>query len=254
MPTRLLWNARADRKTPPPTDGYPLPSPKLRYRVHGAVDQKSFLEVGEACAHDIVAIVDRLSIAPPAGGAVLDFGCGCGRVLRFMFGLRPDWNYTGVDIDGEATDWCKSAYPQASFAQTPGLPPTQLADASFDFTFVISVFTHLDEDYQNAWLAELRRITKPGGHVLATVAGAVDQSVLPAADQAELDAKGFLHRAWRRGRLKLDGLPDFYNSTLHTRDYVEQNWPRASGMDLVAYLPGGINQHQDAVVLKRPES
>jgi hypothetical protein len=82
----------------------------------------------------------------------------------------------------------------------------------------------------------------------------VDQSVLPAADQAELDAQGFLHRAWRRGRLKLDGLPDFYNSTLHTREYVEANWPGASGMELVAYVPGGINEHQDAVVLRRTES
>ena len=44
-------------------------------------------------------------------------------------------------------------------------------DAYFDLIFNHSVFTHLDENYQDAWLAELERVTKPGGVLVLSVSG-----------------------------------------------------------------------------------
>ena len=53
----------------------------------------------------------------------------------------------------------------------PWLPPLPFADGAFDLVIVISVFTHLPRDSQDAWLAELERVTGPGTVVIATVHG-----------------------------------------------------------------------------------
>jgi SAM-dependent methyltransferase len=41
-------------------------------------------------------------------------------------------------------------------------------DASFDFAFAASVFTHLDADECRHYLAEARRVLRPGGRLMAT--------------------------------------------------------------------------------------
>jgi ubiquinone/menaquinone biosynthesis C-methylase UbiE len=51
------------------------------------------------------------------------------------------------------------------------MTPLNFADQHFDLIFNHSVVTHLDEKYQDAWLAELHRVTKPGGILLLTVSG-----------------------------------------------------------------------------------
>lgn len=252
MPLRFRLEERNDRDTLVGADGFPIPPVRLRYRVHGGLSTYSFLAVGARCANNILSLLDRLGLQPPDDAAVLDFGCGTGRVLRALLRERPQWTYTAVDIDGEAIDWSRQAYPrEVRFEKTPGLPPTDLASNAFDLVFVVSIFTHLDERYQNAWLAELLQITRPGGVVVATVAGQRDRELLPKGEQERLERDGILFTSWRRGRLKLDGLPDFYQSTYHERSYVEREWPR-SGFELVAYVPASINAGQDAVVLRKP--
>ena len=52
--------------------------------------------------------------------------------------------------------------PRSTFEANNALPPLLFPDCAFDLVFAISVFTHLDEQYQLAWLAELRRVAQPG--------------------------------------------------------------------------------------------
>lgn len=250
MPVRFRMHAWRDSRLADRPDGFPVPPPRLRYRVHGAVDQESFLAVGLACATDFLQALDAQGIQLNSGAEVLDFGCGCGRVLRKLLTLRPTWSYTGVDVDDEAIRWCREAYPAVHFLTTPPIPPTAISDVSFDLVVAISVFTHLDEESQNLWLNELHRLVRPGAYVLISALGEREQQLLPAEDQALLRRDGILHKAWRTGRLKLDGLPEFYQSTYHTPDYVARAW--TAHFQLVRHIPNAINRHQDLVILRRP--
>ena len=52
-----------------------------------------------------------------------------------------------------------------------GLPPLPFDDARFDLVLGYSVFTHLNVQYQDAWLGELRRLVRPGGILLLSISG-----------------------------------------------------------------------------------
>lgn len=118
---------------------------------------------------------------------------------------------------------------------------------TFDLVFAISVFTHLDEDYQFAWLKELQRVTKPNAVLILTTSGAFVQSKLPAEDIATLEEKGFMYKVGATGRLKPDGLPDFYQEAFHTKQYVIDTWSKF--FRIHTYLERGIGNYQDLVLL-----
>jgi len=56
------------------------------------------------------------------------------------------------------------------------------------------------------------------------VHGGYAAATLPPEDKAQLEADGTLFRVWRTGRLKLDGLPDGYQTAYHTQAHVERAW------------------------------
>src|SRR5208337_938315 len=139
----------------------PIPPARLRYRVHGAMDAKSFLQAGALCADDIKRSLSQVSRDLSSFTQVLDFGCGCGRILRYLQGCSgPEFH--GVDIDPQAIHWCCRVLPGVQFAVNSISPPLLFPDGKFDFIYGISVLTHLDEGHQLTWLRELRRVARPG--------------------------------------------------------------------------------------------
>lgn len=148
-----------------------LPPPLLRYRVHGALDEASYVFVGRLVAQ---TLFDSLSRAGVAWNdiAVLDFACGPGRIATELKKLAPACRLHGSDIDGEAIGWArKHLAGVGTFETNDALPPTSYRDGEFDAIYSVSLFTHLDERAQDRWLAELARILKPGGTFVTTVHG-----------------------------------------------------------------------------------
>ena len=68
-----------DRQNPAHT---PVPPAKLRHRVHGSLDKESYLKAGEALARNIRDLCAIAGRDVYSFERILDFGCGCGRVLR----------------------------------------------------------------------------------------------------------------------------------------------------------------------------
>jgi SAM-dependent methyltransferase len=190
---------------------------------------------------------------------ILDFGCGCGRVLLWLQDLaEAGSSLHGVDIDERAVRWADENLPWATCSANPPLPPLDYPDGYFDLVFSHSVFTHLDEAYQDQWLAELRRVTRPGGHLVLTVHGEAVLGMYEAAAVANGGDAG-----WVREALGRDGIvfvkddvyvggpfPDFYHSTFHAPWYVFEHWGRF--FTVKGFLPRRALDFQDAVVLERP--
>lgn len=118
--------------------------------------------------------------------AVLDVGCAAGRIARPLTHLiGPDGRYEGFDPDREAIGWCRRRYRrypnfhfQVADVFTPrtnlagGHLPTDYrfpyADASFDLVLAISEFVHMLPQASEHFLAEIARVLKPEGRLLAT--------------------------------------------------------------------------------------
>lgn len=227
-----------------------IPPPMLRFRVHGALDEASYVEAGRVIGSQIVEVLNRHG-AGLEDSRVLDFACGPGRIAVEVKKWAASCRLHGSDIDPEAIEWANRHLREVGvFSVNPSLPPTAYHDAYFDISYTVSLFTHLDEEAQNAWLAELARLVKPGGWLLATVHGRLARSSCTRDEDERLGERGIAYRMDRTGRFKLDGLPDSYQTTFHTREYVERKWTR--WFDLVEYVEGGLGQHQDLVVLRRP--
>ena len=227
-----------------------LPPPMLRYRVHGALDESTYETVGR-----IVAITLRDCLERHGVGwqhlEVLDFACGPGRVMTQLKGLAPTCRFHGSDIDAEAIAWAREHLRDVGeFATNAALPPTEFPGERFDVIYSVSLFTHLDEAAQDAWLREMARLLRPGGFFVASVHGRLATGSCSAAELRELAEKGFAYRVGRKGRFKLDGLPEFYQTTFHTRDYVARKW--GALLEIADYVEGGLAGHQDLVVMRRP--
>jgi len=225
-----------------------VPPPRLRHRVHGSTDYRGYLEVGQRCWASVEQLVREIGCDPASFESILDYGCGSGRVARVVphTGSRGPRTITAVDIDPEAILWCTRNLPGIRFAVVSPQPPTPFVDGAFDLIFAVSVFTHLDEARQFALLAELRRLLRPGGVLVASVQG--DHHRSQRKRQFDLGS-GFAFVAGDRGFFKKDGLPRFYQDAQHTRAYVEREWSKY--LDVKLYRERGMADHQDAVVLVR---
>ncbi|MBN1967091.1 MAG: class I SAM-dependent methyltransferase [Anaerolineae bacterium] len=229
----------------------PMPRAWLRAKIGGR-RLEEFLEAGRRYAQGIEAMVAGSGRDFVDLEAVLDFGCGCGRTLRWLAGHAPTVRLHGTDVDAQAIRWCQRHLTFATFAINEPLPPLRYEDATFDLVYALSVFTHLDEPAQHHWLAELRRVTKPGGLVIATVLSENAIMHLPEAGRRALDANGFAGRgfAFVAGDFPRGVMPEWYQVAYHSESYVREIFGRY--FTLRDFRPEGIDRKQSVVVLERP--
>ena len=228
---------------PAPADGLPVPPPHLIVRVAGTPGLEWFLESGRLAATSIRDALDRAGAPVEAMSSILDFGCGCGRVVRTWASL--DAKVSGSDLSGGAIDWCRGNLTFASF-ETNGLsPPLAFDDASFDLAYALSVFTHLPEAIQHEWMEELHRVVRPGGFVLLTTHG---ERYLERLDEDE-------RRHFRAGELvvRWAEVPGTNLCTVfHPSSWVRERL-LPHGFEEVEFVAEGAagNPYQDLFLLRR---
>jgi ubiquinone/menaquinone biosynthesis C-methylase UbiE len=130
---------------------------------------EEYLESGRRDMQQMLEIVSRAGASLASLGHILEFGCGDGRMIRWLEHLASGCEIWGTDINAGRIFWCKQHLtPPFHFATTTTVPHLPFEDRYFGFIFAGSVFTHID-DLADAWIAELRRILRPGGMLFITV-------------------------------------------------------------------------------------
>ena len=134
---------------------------RTAYRRQAAFYDLAFGAVATVARHRAIAVVNALP-----GTRVLEVGVGTGLALPRY---RRDTRVTGIDLSAHMLERARERVEAANLTHVEALleqdaEATDFPDASFDIAaamFVASVVPHPDR-----LLAELRRVVKPGGHIL----------------------------------------------------------------------------------------
>ena len=227
----------------PAADGLPMPPPNLVYLVTGQFDSEAFYNNGVLGAECIQNVVRRHGLAFNRFGKVLDFGCGCGRIMRQWQGLTRSKLY-GVDSNPRLVEWCRRNLTFGQFEVNTSATPLDFADLTFDFIYSISVFTHLNETDQHFWMGELIRVLKPGGHLLITVHGTTRLRHLTPEQRGAFETGKVVITHSRYSGQNLC-------ATYHPELYVRNVLCRA--LVFVAFEAGGAKDaNQDVFLLQKP--
>ncbi len=101
-----------------------------------------------------------------SGMALVDLGCGSGRLARALGRSEKHVEYVGIDIVQALLDYAATQSP-ASYRflkhQELSIP---LASLSMDFACAFSVFTHLLHHESYLYIEDFHRVLKPGGKLL----------------------------------------------------------------------------------------
>ena len=224
-------------------DGLPVPPPwHIRLVVGKVIDPDEFLETGRLAAEQIRELLAKHGAPVEQAGALLDFGCGCGRVIRYWRSFEST-RVVGTDYNAELVEWCAANLPFASFTQNALRPPLPFASESFDVAYALAVFTHLGEELSRAWIDELARVLRPGGHLVISTAGRSHLGGLTDAERAQFEAAGAVFRFEQAAGTNLATAildPEYVRTTL------------AREFDVLEALPDGAARTDlDLYVLRR---
>jgi SAM-dependent methyltransferase len=158
------------------------PIPPLHLMFDGPRDFELFLRMGE---ETLGFYKNRVGLT--STDSVLDIGCGIGRrTVPLLDYLEERALYVGMEIDRRGIDWlCRnvtSKNPRFVFIHQDiynkfynpkgALIASKLVlpfpNASFDLVALWSVFTHMYPKDIAHYLAEISRVLKPGGKVVAS--------------------------------------------------------------------------------------
>lgn len=223
-------------------DRLPVPPLRLVRSSTGTSSLRWLFEGGQLAADSIAGILASNGIEMRQLESLLDFGCGCGRVIRQWAGLGPALH--GSDYNRHSIAWCRRHLPFADFAVNELSPPLAYRDGHFALVYALSVFTHLPEPLLFAWLREMRRVLKAGGWLVLSTHGESYLAELSPDEQTQ----------FRSGRLVVKFADDA--GTNRCGVYVSEEYTRqhfSDGFRVVDFVPQGAkgNPVQDLVLLQK---
>lgn len=171
-----------------------VPPFTLAYDAFGHVNWRLYRESGIGLAGYFADLINRRM-----DGARLDFlewGCGPARIIRHLRNRFPvPHRLSGTDFNRRTIAWCRAHLAGIEFADNGPIPPLPFDGNRFNVILGRSVLTHLPEDMNLAWIAELRRILAPGGILILTTHGDFYRHRFLRGAEGDLyDDRGFVAR------------------------------------------------------------
>jgi SAM-dependent methyltransferase len=205
-----------------PAQPYALPLPNAVLREASSVLREAssvsqldaFYFIGEAWAHMVAHYL-------PQNPFVLDIGCACGKLARFLY-MNPNLTYLGIDIFRPAIEWAKRAFCLAgerfrfehfdgySALYNPGgtVKPNEYIlpclERSVDTVVCASLFTHLMEPDCFHYLVEIARVLKTSGKAIISIHTEPQFDLRFSGDEARIDVDpGYFIQLAGRAKLQL---------------------------------------------------
>jgi SAM-dependent methyltransferase len=232
-------------------DQTPLPTTEAREGYYG----KRHLEYWLSGLRDMRKAIAATGLDQVEAPRILDFGGASGRVIRHFREWKPGEQLFLSDISPQHVLLAKHLFSGSVMVlHNHGLPTLPFPDAFFNCVVAFSVFTHIGAD-DTAWLLELRRIVKAGGHLYITVHDQATWDVLPETVLAEVSFASEDFRRYHAENSELHGrvvhkyseAKDYECNVFVGRDYIDRVWvPLFRGCSIVSLA----HDHQTALTLE----
>jgi SAM-dependent methyltransferase len=214
----------------------------LILRTAGTPSIEWYLSGGTRAAETIRDVLSTHGVDIYRTPSVLDFGCGAGRVVRHW--STASGQIHGCDYDAPSVDWCRRHLEFARFERNALRPPLGYPGERFTVVYAMSVFTHLPQPLQTAWMSELRRVLAPSGLLVFSTHGASYLAELDASERTAFESGALVVRAPESPGSNICGA---YHPTSYVRKVL------AAGFDTLGFTPEGAlgNPHQDLYVFRK---
>jgi SAM-dependent methyltransferase len=237
------------------------------------VPERSFQELwngasGVALAGQSMAFYVRLreryaahSDRTLADSHVLDFGCGWGRLTRYLARDVGPGRLYGCDPVEGVLQICRKHGLPAHLARSDFLPERIPFDNEFDLAFAFSVFTHISEAAHESCLRALHASLRPGGLLVVTIRPPeylrhspamrrlLDSLGADAAARLEEPCYLFVPHPPDPRHFQYEGGEMSYGETVVTLPYVRERWSSLFELLDVDLLVGDL--HQVVLTLRR---
>jgi SAM-dependent methyltransferase len=196
----------------------------------------------------------RLASRPLDGAAILDYGCGYGRLARLMYYFTDPERLFGVDPWDRSIEICHAdGLSDQYFRQSDYLPESlPLPRADFALIYAFSVFTHLSLRATTKALETCRRYIADNGVMIITVRPVeywdadpnIPRDLVPQLRTAQRE-QGFAF--WPHQRVAVAG-DITYGDTGISVGWIEANFPRWA----VATVDRSLDDPYQIYVFLRP--
>jgi ubiquinone/menaquinone biosynthesis C-methylase UbiE len=103
------------------------------------------------------------SIAKDPDRSMLDVGCGRGGTADYL--RKHGWGHVeAIDRDADSIEYASATYPEIQFHVCDVLDVPRAVTRSFDVIYMLNAFYAFD--HQREALAGLRKVAKPGAHLV----------------------------------------------------------------------------------------
>lgn len=162
-------------------EGCIIPAPDLRWCGPDFKNDEYYLRSADK---EAVRLRDNLDCSNQS--AVLDIGCGQGRLAIGLMRAFPDLDYIGCDVDRKSIAWCRkhlhSQKANYNFVHTnvynerynrrsttrANNADINVEDGSIDIAYLYSVFSHMEERDMRIYLSKIHSLLKPSGMLFFT--------------------------------------------------------------------------------------
>jgi SAM-dependent methyltransferase len=192
----------------------------------------------------------------------LDFGCGHGRVLRFLQQKISPQKITACDVDADGVRFCAAEFGVNPLVSSWHAPQIRLG--KYDLVWSGSVLTHLDGEDGDALLERLAESLMPGGVLVFSIHGQFCRDGLTQlygglyAEEAEVIRQEVAEQGYSFREYQGDTFGRFpvkYGMTWHDGDHLTERVINLSGGCLrrILWRTQGWDHHHDVMAFVRGE-